>query len=98
MCPTAKNLATVLSPSRIFGDAVTGQDCGDEVALWLSGVLKRDVRLLYHDAEASQRRIPEFKIPLPLVDRDRDGVSSLLFLPPTDSFPIFGNFIFELHQ
>jgi len=57
----------------VWGDTVTGQDCGDEVAHFLSGVLKRDVRLLYHNAEASQRRIPEFHVPLPLCDRDRDG-------------------------
>lgn len=60
--------------STIKGSPVTGQDCGDEVAAWLTKVLKKDVRLLFHDAEATQRPIPKFPVPLPMVDEGRDGV------------------------
>jgi len=52
--------------TEVWGDKVSGLDCGDEAAQWLKSILKRDARLLYH-ADIPSPRItddPEGKWPL----------------------------------
>lgn len=52
--------------SEVWGDKVTGLDCGDEASEWLTSILKRDTKLLYHADIPSPRETtdPEGKWPL----------------------------------
>ncbi|CAL4079358.1 unnamed protein product [Meganyctiphanes norvegica] len=64
--------------TEVWGEKVTGLDCGDEAAQWLNSVLKRDARLLYHADIPSPRvtKDPEGKWPL-LRDDDNSMYADL---------------------
>lgn len=60
--------------TKVFESRVTGKDCGDEVAGWLSKLLNRDVRLIYTDENSAVQRkvVPNITGEFPLL-KSGDG-------------------------
>jgi len=68
-------LHPVVRPCRLYNDSIKETlDCGEEVAIWLSRVLKREgLRLYYHAADKSQRSMSKLHKKFPFFSPDDLG-------------------------